>query len=217
MADEERETPEEEVLRLDEEAPSLEEQYGRLIDRAAESVLDESIEELAAELARPPDPDFAEWLRSFSFMTARWDRTKAGRRKRLQYDRELEEIGERLYEIPPTPEERKALLDEILERVPSFRQEIPGHFRDVDSLSDEDVSRVLRRWAPLGDLTTFIDDGVDVDYWADDVLGDDDWEDLGDEDDEFEEPLRAGTFSGPKGRSDGGASDGEGEGDPEGG
>ncbi len=87
------------------------------------------------------------------------------------------------------------MLDEILEKVPPLIREIPG--KDVEALSDEDVSRILRRWATLGDLNFFME--VSEDYWSDDVLGDDDWEDLGEPggEEEVKEPLRAGRYVGP--------------------
>lgn len=199
MADDKRKVPDKKIFRLhdDEEAPSIKEQYEWLIDGAVESVLDEPDEVLLAEIEGPADHGEAEVMRAMKFSLARLLDTEEGRRRRQETDRELEEIGGRLYEIPPTPEERSALLDEILEQVPPLIREIPG--RDVAALSDEDVSRLLRRWAPLGDLHFFIDVGGE-DHWSEDVLGDDDWEDFdepAEEEEDVKEPLRAGRYVGP--------------------
>ncbi len=210
-----RKAPDARIFRLhdEEEAPSIREQYAWLIDGAVESVLDEPDEEILAEAEGPTDHGAAELMRAMKFSLARLLDTEEGRRRRQETDRELQEIGEQLYEIAATSEERKALLDEILEKVPPLVREIPG--KDVEALSDEDVSRLLRRWATLGDLNFFID--VDEDYWSDDVLGDDDWEDLGEpgEEEEVKEPLRAGTYVGPRPGDDGEESGGEGDQDPE--
>ena len=200
MADEKRKAPDEKIFRLREEGAPVEEQYRWLIDGAVESVLDEPDEDLLAELEGPTEPGEAELLRAMKFSLARLLDTEEGRRRRQEHDRELEEIGERLYEIPPTPEERKALLAEILEKVPPLRQEIPGPSRDVDELSDGDVCRLLRRWAPLGDLNFYLDVGS-AGHWSEDVSGDEDGDDLGvveDLDEGYKEPLRAGTYSGRK-------------------
>ena len=202
MADEKRKAPDAKIFRLhdEEEAPSIREQYGWLIDGAVESVLDEPDEEILAEVEGPIDHGEAELMRAMKFSLARLLDTEEGRRRKQELDRELEEVGERLYEIPPTPEDRKALLDEILEKVPPLRQEIPGPSREVDELSDGDVRRVLRRLATLGDLNFYLDVGAD--HWSDDVSGNDDGGDLSvvedlDEDEDVKEPLRAGTYSGP--------------------
>jgi hypothetical protein len=196
-ADDKRKAPDKKIFQLHDEAeaPSIKEQYAWLIDGAVESVLDEPDEEILAELEGPTGPEEAELLRAMKFSLARLLDTEEGRRRKQELDRELEEIGERLYEIPPTPEERKALLDEILEKVPPLRQEIPGPSREVDELSDGDVRRVLRRLAPLGDLYFYLDVGSPG-HWSEDVSGDDDGVDLGVVEDP-REPLRAGTYSGP--------------------
>ena len=120
----------------------------------------------------------------FEFGLARIDDTEDGPRRRQEFLRKMEALGEELYEIPATPEERRALLDEILERVPPLIREIPGE--DAGALSDDDVSRLLRRWGPLGDQNFFIDVGGE-DHWTVDPLGDDDWEDL---DEPGEEEVR---------------------------
>ena len=81
--------------------------------------------EILAELEGSTGPEEAELLRAMKFSLARLLDTEEGRRRKRELDRELEEIGERLYEIPPTPEERKALLDEIVDYVRrSAREEL---------------------------------------------------------------------------------------------
>ncbi len=204
MADDKRKAPDKKIFRLhdEEEVPSIREQYAWLIDGAVESVLDEPDEVILAEVEGPMDHGGAELMRAMKFSLARLLDTEEGRRRRQEQDRELEEIGEELYEIAAAPEERKALLDEILEKVPPLMREIPG--QDVAALSDEDVSRILRRWATLGDLNFFIDVGEE-DHWSEDVLGDDDGEDLGEpgEEEEVKEPLLAGRYVGPRPGDDG--------------
>ena len=73
---------------------------------------------------------------------------------------------------------------------------------------------MLRRLAPLGDLYFYLDVGSPG-HWSEDVSGDDDGCDLGVVEDP-REPLRAGTYSGPR-AGDAGASDGDGDEGPKGG
>ena len=146
------------------EAPGDDERFRRLIDAAAESALEESDEGILTEVETPFAPDHDESIRKIQFDMTRVDPSEEGKRRQRELFREFEEIGEKHYDIPATPEERKARLDEIVVRVPNLRGYIAESLERYKSFSDEDVVRQLRRWAPLGDLTDFINDVLE---WAD--------------------------------------------------
>ncbi len=134
--------------------PSHEEGFRHIIDRAAESVLDATDEEIREEmrLAGDDPEEAAERLRA-----KLRDASERGRKHRLgvwqkRWQRSVARIEALDQRLPGTPAERLDLLYTVVEAEPQLRQMITVQHHELKDLPDEDVSRYLRQLADLGAL-----------------------------------------------------------------
>ncbi len=135
--------------------------YGNVIDRAAESVLEATDEEIREEmLSAGDDPEeAAERLRA-----KLRDAAERGRRHRLsvwrkRWQRSVARIEALDVGLPETPAERLDLLYTVVEAEPQLRQMITVQHQELKHLPDADVTRYLRQLADLGALDDLWDEG----------------------------------------------------------
>ena len=125
----------------------------RIIGGAAEAVLDLSDEEIEAEIrtsGEDPDEVAEEMRRVVSGVLERHRPARPLRRGPDDLSRPKSRPRLR-YEIPSTPEERRALLHLVLTS-PKTAGKITLQFRNFRGLPDEDVESLLRQLAELGAL-----------------------------------------------------------------
>ncbi len=134
--------------------PSHEAGFRHVIDRAAESVLDATEEEIQEEmrLAGDDPEEAAERLRAKLL-----DAAERGRKHRVgiwrkRWQRSVARIEALEHQLPETPAERLDLLYTVVEAEPELRQMITVQHHELKDLPDEDVSRYLRQLADLGAL-----------------------------------------------------------------
>lgn len=133
---------------------SHEEGFQDVINRAAESVLDATDQEILEEmrLAGDDPEQAAEQLRALLR-----DAAERGRKHRLavwqeRWKRSVTRIEALDLRLPATPAERLDLLYAVVEAEPQLRQMITVQHHELKDLPDEDVSRYLRQLADLGAL-----------------------------------------------------------------
>jgi len=134
----------------------------RVVDRIASSVLEATDEEIEEELrAEGEDPAAsAEELRAqlLGLVDSEREKRFAAARERHRRKQEAAEVGE--VELPGTPEARMELLVAVVAAVARRRTPLTLQHRDLDGMSDADVTRLLRQLAKLGALDAVALEGL---------------------------------------------------------
>jgi hypothetical protein len=129
------------------------ERFDALADALGESILQERDEEALEELRMSGINPDAEAIRVKTLILAR---VKAYQQRRLRaaregYDQQIEKLEQKTYLIPKTPGERRDLFSLILRR-PQYAGYVTAQFRDLESLTDNDIKSQLEDLAELGIL-----------------------------------------------------------------
>lgn len=127
-----------------------EQRLRRVFDALADSVEGLTEEELLAEAREEGDPKSlaAEVTRLIAKMIGSHNARKRIE-ARLRYEARIAAMGQRRYDLPTKPEERRALLDALVARTPAIRSAITLHHRELKSLSDDDVEGYLKKLVDL--------------------------------------------------------------------
>ncbi len=133
----------------------------RAVDRIASSVLKATDEEIEEELrAEGEDPDAsAEQLRAqlLGLVDSEREKRFAAAKERHRRKQEAAAVGD--VELPGTPEARMELLVAVVAAMARRRTPLTLQHRDLDGMSDADVTRLLRQLAKLGALEGSPDEG----------------------------------------------------------
>ncbi len=145
--------------------PSPDPGYRRIIDRAAESVLEATDEEIREEmrLAGDDPEEAAERLRAKLRAAAERGRKQRLDKWRRRWQRSVARIEALDFRLPETPADRLDLLYTVVEAEPQLRQMITVQHHELKDLPDKDVSRYLRQLADLGALDDLWDEDDDGD------------------------------------------------------
>lgn len=130
-----------------------EEKLEALIDALADSVLEESDEEIMDELRmKGVDMDVeAVRLKAMMLDTVKAFRQRSLKAARAAYDNEIEQMEEKPYAIPETAPERRKLFT-LFTTNPRFDQFVTAHYRKLEELTDDDIKTYLEDLAELGIL-----------------------------------------------------------------
>jgi hypothetical protein len=130
-----------------------EEKLGALINALADSVLEESDDEIREELRMKGVDMDAEAVRLKAIML---DTVKAFRQRSLNaareaYNREIIQMEKKPYPIPETAEERRDLFL-LLTQKKKYAQYVTAQYRNLEELTDNDIKTYLEDLAALGIL-----------------------------------------------------------------
>lgn len=133
---------------------SDEEVLENLMNELAEGILEISDEELIAEAREARvDPDKAAQRVAELVQRAIEQRGQRKRQEaRREYEATIAAMQKRTYRLPDDPQQRRALLDAVVQRYPRVRSAVTLQHRDLTSLSDADVGSQLRKLQELGFL-----------------------------------------------------------------
>jgi len=129
------------------------ERFDVLADALGESILEESDEETLEELRTSGfDPD-ADAARLKALMLAR---VKAHQQRRLRaaregYAQQIANIERNTYRIPTTAAQRRELFSFVLQQ-PQYAAYVTAQYRNLESLTDNDIESQLEDLAELGIL-----------------------------------------------------------------
>ncbi len=137
----------------------------RVVDQIASSVLEATDEEIEEEVrAEGEDPDAsAERLRARLLGLVDREREKRFAAAKERHRRKQATAPEGGVELPGTPEARMELLVAAVAAMAKKRTPLTLQHRDLDGMSDADVTRLLRQLAKLGALDAVALDAVALD------------------------------------------------------
>lgn len=139
---------------MSEKPLSDEQRLMRLYDTLADSVEEMTDEEVLAE-AREAGEDpklLAKQVAGIIEMSIRTQSEGRRQEARRQYEDAIEALSGRRYALPPTVQERRALLVAAITQNPDIRSAVTLQHRELRSLSDEDVTGYLKKLFELGIL-----------------------------------------------------------------
>lgn len=134
---------------------TAEEKIHGLLKDVAESVLEATDEEIIEDVrAQGRNPaSVAQEVRTIllqSVIAHKKTKLLAAQRR---HEKQVEELRDKTFTLPNTPDAMRALLAKILSLVPDYRTaSLTAQYRDFSDLSDEDVRQHLVQLAQLGVL-----------------------------------------------------------------
>jgi len=133
-----------------------------LADAVGESILQEIDEEILEELRLVGINPDAEATRLKALML---DRVKLFQQRKLRaaregYGREIAHLDRKSYSIPTTAPERRQLFSFLLQQ-PRYAELVTAQYRDLESLTDNDIETYLEDLAELGVLGNMDSDQTD--------------------------------------------------------
>jgi Fic family protein len=130
-----------------------EEKLEALIDALGDSILEANDDEILEEIRMSGVDINAEATRLKAMMLAK---VKAFRQRpleaaRVAYSRQIEQMEKKPYSIPETAEERRELFLNFTQNK-SFEQYVTAQYRNLETLTDNDIETYLEDLAELGIL-----------------------------------------------------------------
>lgn len=126
-------------------------EFARIMDALAESIDELSGRELLEEtIAEGEDPDtMAQETRTILLGAVQAVRKQRLTEARDGYERKVQELATSTHSLPATAAEQLSLLKGVFARQPEL---VTMQFRDLDSVTPEDIESMLRQLAKLGVL-----------------------------------------------------------------
>lgn len=130
------------------ESKKTRDEYFNMMNALADSVVDMSDHEIEEEIR--DDGDNTEEIRAVLLNSVRLAKQYVLREARKQYDSELQSFRKFSFELPPTPNEKRDLLQSMLGSISEAQQQaLTGQFREFEKLADEDLEGILQQLLAL--------------------------------------------------------------------
>jgi hypothetical protein len=115
-------------------------ELSNIMNGLAESVLEMPDDEIEAEIRE--EGDDTEDIRQVLLNAVKFCRQENLREARERYEKNLISFQETKFDLPDSPEEKRSLIQSILESLAPRRQ-LTAQFRDFENMPDEDLDGVL--------------------------------------------------------------------------
>jgi hypothetical protein len=124
-----------------------------LMDALGDSILQETDEEIIEDLRQAGiDPEAeAGRLKTMMLNTVKEFQKRHLRAAREGYTRQMERLEKKTYSIPDDANERRQLFSFFVKQ-PQYAEFVTTHYRDLESLTDNDIKTYLEDLAELGIL-----------------------------------------------------------------
>ena len=123
-----------------------------ILDALAESVVEETDDQLLAELKESGEDPKAllTHVKSVLHQAVKEVRQRPLREARQAYEARRNHLEQTSYSLPGSVDERRAMLMNVIAANPSVGGMLTAQFREFDTLEDGDITSCLRQLAELG-------------------------------------------------------------------
>lgn len=120
----------------------IRDEYFNMMTALADSVVEMSDAEIDEEIRE--DGDDTEEIQQVVLNSVKLAKQHALREARNQYTSNLQTFQKLTFELPPTPSEKRDLLQSMLGSISQTQQlALTGQFREFEKLADEDLDGIL--------------------------------------------------------------------------